>query len=224
MPRRARPAVTVVDLNPWHGIDRLRDRLVARAVASGSLARTHDGAATAARPPFRRHPPSEPTSTGLRSSALCARGWTPSAPRSPGMPSPSPWPRIRRDAMAGPTSKSRRTCPWAAGAAPSRAGFASRRGSAGSLRPSPGRRAARAAGAVGGPFAPLGRPDGRPQGDGRPRTDGARAAAGRRAAPCGIRSSSSDTRPGRPRRPSAPPTARTLTFFFRFAWLEPAPD
>ena len=75
-------AVTVVDLNPWHAIDQLRDRLVERAVASGFLARSHEVLRLPQGHPFvaiRRLTDLDRAALG----ALCARGWTPSRPALP---------------------------------------------------------------------------------------------------------------------------------------------
>ena len=144
---KGQAAITVVNLNPWHGIDRLRDRLVARAIASGSLAGTHDARRLPEGHPFVViHRLADLDRSSL--SALCARGWTPKRPPLP------------RDAVAVALAEDQaRRDGWSnleisagslRGPLGERGGGPAslrRRGSAGSLRPSPDRRAARAAGA-----------------------------------------------------------------------------
>jgi hypothetical protein len=69
-------AITVVDLNPWPGIDRLRDRLAARAVTGGWLVHSRATQRLPKRQPLvaiHRLKRLDPAALD----ALCARGWTP---------------------------------------------------------------------------------------------------------------------------------------------------
>jgi hypothetical protein len=79
---KAEAAVSIIGLNPWPAVDRLRDRLVARAIASGSLAGSHEALRLPVGHPFVViHRLTTLNRSSL--SALCERGWTPKRPHVP---------------------------------------------------------------------------------------------------------------------------------------------